>query len=297
MQPVVVYVQAVLVVLCVIYDMLAVLFVQIRIIADIHHAVILHAGALIPRPVHIIVDFCVGYGAARVRRYAKSPVKPESSHGRLGVAFLFFSQACFAYKTGRRHDLMPVALVIFPVHGYPGSGLAYAANHYKLLRLCGGRQRRNPCGRQRFFGRSGFSRSGQKHQHSQRRYAKRMHPFHVSVTSFKKHFLYSIWYLIRYIFYLLPGITFGILLGFLFDILFCFQFCFLYAVLLFFPSEADSPKLAGRLAVAAGNALTVSHFSDIHFTGPQAGIAVHALAFVQLDGKQRDSVKQAIERA
>jgi hypothetical protein len=124
-----------------------------------------------------------------------------------------------------------------------------------------------------------------------------MHPFHVSVTSFNKHFLYSIWYLIRYIFYLLPGITFGILLGFLFDILFCFQLCFLYVVLLFFPSEADGPKLTGCLAVAAGDALTVSHFSDVHFTGPQAGVAVHALAFVQLDGKQRDSVKQAIERA
>ena len=124
-----------------------------------------------------------------------------------------------------------------------------------------------------------------------------MYPFHVSVTSFKKHFLYSFWYLIRYIFYLLLDITFGILFGFLFDILFCFQFCFLYAVLPFFPSEADSAKLAGRLAVTAGDALTVSHFSDIHFTGPQAGVAVHALAFIQLDGKQRNPVKQAIERA
>ena len=71
-----------------------------------------------------------------------------------------------------------------------------------------------------------------------------------------------------------------------------------FVVLLFlFPSEPDGPKLAGRLAVTAGDALTVSHFSDIHFTGPQAGIAMHALAFIQLDGKQSDSVKQAIERS
>ena len=69
-----------------------------------------------------------------------------------------------------------------------------------------------------------------------------------------------------------------------------------FVVLLFlFPSETDSPKLAGCLAVSAGNALAVSHFSDVHFTGSQAGVAVHTLSFVQLDGNQRDPVKQTVE--
>ena len=69
-----------------------------------------------------------------------------------------------------------------------------------------------------------------------------------------------------------------------------------FVVLLFlFPSEPDGPKLAGCLAVSAGNALAVSHFSDVHFTGSQAGVAVHTLSFVQLDGKQRDPVKQTVE--
>ena len=71
-----------------------------------------------------------------------------------------------------------------------------------------------------------------------------------------------------------------------------------FVVLLFlFPSETDSAKLAGRLAVSAGNALAVSHFSDVHFTGPQAGVAVHALAFIQLNREQRDFIKKTIKCA
>jgi hypothetical protein len=69
-----------------------------------------------------------------------------------------------------------------------------------------------------------------------------------------------------------------------------------FVVLLFlFPSETDSTKLAGCLAVAAGDALVVPYLSDIHLAGPQAGVAVHTLVFVHLDGKQRDPVKQTVE--
>ena len=69
-----------------------------------------------------------------------------------------------------------------------------------------------------------------------------------------------------------------------------------FVVLLFLvPSEPDSVKLAGCLAVTAGDALVVPYLSDIHLAGPQAGVAVHTLVFVQLDGKQRDSVKQTVE--
>ena len=71
-----------------------------------------------------------------------------------------------------------------------------------------------------------------------------------------------------------------------------------FVVLLFlFPSEPDGPKLAGCLAVSAGNALAVSHFSDVHLAGPQAGITMYALAFIQLNREQRDFIKKTIECA
>ena len=71
-----------------------------------------------------------------------------------------------------------------------------------------------------------------------------------------------------------------------------------FVVLLFlFPSEPDSTKLAGCLAVTAGDALVVPNLSDIHLAGPQAGITMYALAFIQLNREQRDFIKKTIECA
>jgi hypothetical protein len=54
-------------------------------------------------------------------------------------------------------------------------------------------------------------------------------------------------------------------------------------------------KFAGRLTVAAGDALAIPHFSDIHFARAQTGVAVHAFAFVHFDGKQGDFIKETVK--
>jgi precorrin-6B methylase 1 len=64
-----------------------------------------------------------------------------------------------------------------------------------------------------------------------------------------------------------------------------------------FPPKMNRVKFAGRLAVAAGDALVIPHFSDIHFARAQAGVTVHAFAIVHLDGKQRDFIEETVKRA
>ena len=59
----------------------------------------------------------------------------------------------------------------------------------------------------------------------------------------------------------------------------------------------DGVKPAGRFAVAAGDALVIAHRFRIHFADFHAGVAVHALRSIQLDGKQRVFVEKSVDSA
>ena len=59
----------------------------------------------------------------------------------------------------------------------------------------------------------------------------------------------------------------------------------------------DGIKLAGSLAVAAGDALPIAYFFYVHFAHAHAGVAVYALGFVHFDGKQRIFVEETVKGA
>ena len=59
----------------------------------------------------------------------------------------------------------------------------------------------------------------------------------------------------------------------------------------------DGVKLAGRLAVTAGDALVIANLFRIHFADPHAGVAVDALGFIHFDGKQRVFVEETVKGA
>ena len=131
-------VQAVLILILVINDVLAVFHIKIRIVFDVYHLIVMHAFILVARPVGVVVNLCVRNRASRICCDTESFVEAVNTDRSLAASFFVLfveAQSVFTHKARGREDLFPVAIFISLMHGYGRRGGLHgnACNHKKLV--------------------------------------------------------------------------------------------------------------------------------------------------------------------
>ena len=147
-------IEAILVLVLIVDDVLAVFHVELGIVVDVDHLVV--ALGFIAGPVDILIYLRIGQRAAGVRCDAKGGVEAVYADGRLAAAFPMVgvrAQAVAADKAGRGEDLFPLPRLISLVHAdggrRPVHGRRSDDKQLGVVRIIGLRQRLYPCRRRR----------------------------------------------------------------------------------------------------------------------------------------------------
>ena len=121
----------------IINDMLAVFHIQIRVLLEAYHFVVMHAISVIAGPVGIIRDLGVGNPAAGIFGDPECLVKAVDAHGSLSAALgmrFIRAEPVFANIAGGGEDLFPASVLVPFMHGDGrGRQICAHAGHNKEL--------------------------------------------------------------------------------------------------------------------------------------------------------------------
>ena len=130
-------IEAVLILVFVIDNMLTVIHHQIRYVPDIHHFVVMPIR--ITRPVDIVIHLDIGQCASGVSRNPKCFVEVINTDGRLSAALRpvrVKAHSVPAYKARCGENLFPDAVFILLVHGDIGCGFIHAHGRHNKQLIC-----------------------------------------------------------------------------------------------------------------------------------------------------------------
>ena len=130
-------IEAVLILVLIINDMLAVLHIQIRVLLEAYHFVVMHAFSVIAGPVGIICDLGVGNPAAGIFGDTECLVEAVDAHGSLSAALgmgFIGAESVFAHISGCGENLFPASVFVSFMHGDSrGRQIRAHAGHNKEL--------------------------------------------------------------------------------------------------------------------------------------------------------------------
>ena len=112
--------------------MFTVFCIQIRILINHNHFIVLHSWVNIPRPILFVAHLYIRYSAAWIWSNTKCSVKAIGSYRCFGVTFLSFTQTVFTDKSRCAHNLIPFSISGLFVQRYPCCR-TFIVCHYKHL--------------------------------------------------------------------------------------------------------------------------------------------------------------------
>ena len=135
-------IQAILILIFILNDVLAVFHVQIRIVLDIDHLVVVHTFTVITGPVGIVIYLDIGNRTAGVLGNTEGFIEGIGTDRSLAAAFLVIcicTKTVLSYKSRSGKKLLPCACLISFEHinrsrgRFHGHGVHYKQLFYRLI--------------------------------------------------------------------------------------------------------------------------------------------------------------------